>query len=240
MNYPHFLRKGLRLAGFDLIRYDYQNHALARLVTLLKDHSINYVIDVGANEGQYARKLREGGYKGRILSIEPTRAAFQKLKARTQFEADWNCLQAAVGEGEGKILINIARNSQSSSILEMMPLHKVSAPGSDYVAQEEVNLTSIDNMLSLSDVASKVVFLKIDAQGYENMILRGAIHTMPSIRGIELEMSLVLLYDGELLFPELNEKLRTFGFTLMSLEPVLFSSVTRQVMQVNGIYFRID
>jgi len=121
----------------------------------------------------------------------------------------------------------------------MLPLHAAAAPGSEYVAQEEVDLISVDTILSSYGEGSRTVFLKIDAQGYENMILGGVIRSLPLIRGIELEMSLVPLYSGELLFADLHEKLLGLGFTLMSLEPVFFNAVTRQVMQVNGVYFRI-
>ena len=42
-----------------------------RIATLLDRYQINVVIDVGANEGQFASELRRMGYQGKIISFEP-------------------------------------------------------------------------------------------------------------------------------------------------------------------------
>jgi hypothetical protein len=121
----------------------------------------------------------------------------------------------------------------------MLPLHAASAPGSSYVAKEEVDLITIDSIVSSLHEPASRIFVKIDAQGYESTILKGAADSLSLITGIELEMSLFPLYDGEILFRELDANLQSLGFALMSLEPVFFSVATRQVMQFNGVYFRV-
>jgi FkbM family methyltransferase len=198
------------------------------------------VLDIGANEGNYAQGLINTGFKGNIISVEPTSLVYQKLQMRTQRQKRWKCLNIAMGECEGRVTINIAANSESSSILNMLPLHKESAPSSFYIAKEEVPMMTVDQLLVAEKISAKKLFLKIDAQGYENKILAGASRSLPNIQGVELEMSLMPLYQGETLFYELDNEMKALGFTLMSLEPVYFSSKTYQLMQLNGIYFRLD
>lgn len=240
MNIKRIIKKMFRKINIDIVRYNYQTSESARLAWLLKWKNIEYVLDVGANEGQYAQELFDTGFKGSIISIEPTSLAYQKLQIRTQRQNQWKSLNLAMGESDGKVTINIAANSQSSSILNMLPLHEQSAPSSFYIAKEEVPIMTVDQLLVAENISAKKLFLKIDAQGYENKILSGASQSLPNIQGVELEMSLMPLYQGEKLFYELDNEMKTLGFTLMSLEPVFFSSKTHQVMQLNGIYFRLD
>jgi FkbM family methyltransferase len=233
------IKKLFRKFGVDIVRYNYQTSETARLAWLLKWKNIEYVLDVGANEGQYAQGLIDTGFKGNIISIEPTSLAYQRLQLRAKRQRQWKCLNIAMGESEGRVTINIAANSESSSILNMLPLHERSSPSSFYIAKEEVPMMTVDQLLVAENISAKKLFLKIDAQGYESKILAGAPRSLSYIQGVELEMSLTPLYNEEKLFYELDNEMKTLGFALMSLEPVFFSSATHQVMQLNGIYFRL-
>ncbi|MDX1547792.1 MAG: FkbM family methyltransferase, partial [Rhodothermales bacterium] len=81
-------------------------------------------------------------------------------------------------------------------------------------------------------------YLKLDVQGYERHVLDGAARALPQILGLQLEMSLVPLYDGETPFHEMLTVLDGLGFTLMSVEPVHADARTGQLLQVDGIFFR--
>jgi FkbM family methyltransferase len=229
-----------RRAGYDIIKFDPLYHPHARLRRLLQEHAISLVFDIGANTGQYALLLRELGYTGRIVSFEPLASAFAKLARAAAKDRKWECEQVGLGSSAGSAIINVAGNSQSSSILDMLPIHAESAAGSAYVAQEEVRLVTVDAMTAKYVHDSERVLLKIDSQGYERQILEGATETITTVAGVELEMSLVPLYKGETLFPEMSSFMIDRGFSLVALEPVFYSQTTGQLLQVNGIFFRLD
>lgn len=229
-----------RRRGYDIVRYSLQSHSDTRFIKLLSDHSVNVILDIGANTGQYGDFLRSLGYRGKIISFEPLSTAFADLREKAQHDRDWVCEHVAIGATSGRTLLHVAANSQSSSILEMLPQHSESAPSSRYIADEEIELKTVDAVVQLYCRDTDRIFLKVDTQGYERRILEGARNSFPHIKGLELEMSMVPLYKGETLFHDMVPYVGTQGFTLMSLEPVFFHPHTGQLLQVNGIFFRTD
>src|SRR4051794_21421474 len=77
------------------------------LRALLDRLSVNGVIDVGANTGEYATELREAGYGGEIVSLEPAAEAFAILKQRAEADPAWQVHQLALGRapGEGRLQV---------------------------------------------------------------------------------------------------------------------------------------
>ena len=239
MSLQNQIRKLMRYCGVDIIKYNSKSHPLARLINLLREYKTNLVFDVGANIGQYACLLRNIGYKGRIVSFEPLESAFRELERIAKYDEHWDVENIGLGSCDGNKVINVAANSQSSSILDMLPLHLQSFPNSMYIGSEEIILRTIDSMLDKYYRLGDRVFMKIDSQGYEKHVLEGAKTALTNISGVELEMSLSPLYEGEILFPEMNTYMVGKGFSLMSLEPVIYSKTTGQLLQVNGVFFRL-
>jgi FkbM family methyltransferase len=69
--------------------------------------SIDCVIDVGANHGQYGEFLRDIGYKGWIVSFEPVRAVFEDLSRHAEKKPPWRVFQYALGSENGQAEINV-------------------------------------------------------------------------------------------------------------------------------------
>ena len=196
-------------------------------------------MDVGANIGQYAKKLRAIKFGGRIISFEPLSSAYKELKDNAQNDKYWETHNLALGAMNGTTLINIAGNSFSSSLLDMLPSHVKSAPESRYVGQEEIEIASLDSMFSFLCSPTDKVFLKIDTQGYEKKVIEGAKKSLKLIDFIQLEMSLVPLYNGELLFDEMRVLLNRAGYCLISIDPGFTDQDTGHVLQVDGIFQRL-
>jgi len=80
--------------------------------------------------------------------------------------------------------------------------------------------------------------LKIDTQGYERRVLDGAERSLESVVLLQLEMSLVPLYEGETLFHEMCPLLHQKGFRMVSIEPGMKDEKTGHLFQVDGIFQR--
>jgi FkbM family methyltransferase len=222
--------------GIDIVKYPSLD--LRRRQKLLKHFNINKIIDVGANSGQYALGIRKTGFKGDILSFEPVEHVFNKLKKRANKDSKWKVHNLALGNKQEELEINVSKNTYSSSILNMMPEHLKNAPEALYLEKEIIKVDTLDNMFKSLVSSNDVVLLKLDVQGFEKNVLEGAKESLKSITGVQIEMSVIEMYEGELTYLEMINYLSALGFSLYSLENGFFNTETGQLLQVDGVFFR--
>jgi FkbM family methyltransferase len=213
--------------------------AAIQLVSSLRRFEVDLVLDVGANTGQFASEIRHCGYAGRIVSFEPLSQAHGELLQSCAKDHLWEAYpRCALGDHNGEVEINIACNSESSSILPMLDSHRTAAPESAYEGKENVPIKTLDAVAPqyLKDV--RAPFLKIDTQGFEWQVLDGARETLPHIKGILVELSLVPLYEGQHLWREVTDRLEAEGFALWAFKPVFSDQASGRTLQVDGIFYR--
>jgi FkbM family methyltransferase len=229
----------LRTCGLDLTRYNPERSDNARLAHLLSSYRIDCVVDVGANAGQYAQGLRKLGYRGRIVSFEPQRAAHAALRAASAKDPLWDVPDAvAIGDFDGETEINVAANSLSSSILPMAAAHADAAPYSRYQGQEKVKVARLDALSDMAIGNATRPYLKIDTQGFESQVLDGAAGCLNRFVGVQVELSLVELYVGQELFFDIAGRLTQQGFSMVGLLPGFTDPRTGHLLQADGLFFR--
>jgi FkbM family methyltransferase len=211
---------------------------VARCARMLTHFQIDLVLDVGANAGQYAGDLREFGYTKRIVSFEPLAPAFETLARKARRDPNWQTFNLALGDCDGASEINVSSNSFSSSLLPILPAHVASAPQSAYVGKQAIQVRTLDSVFNEVCRAGERVFLKIDTQGYERRILEGGRNSLPRIQGVQVELSLVPLYEGETLFTEMLPLIQGKGFELTGLDPGFYDVKTGQLLQLDCVFFR--
>ena len=86
--------------------------------------------------------------------------------------------------------------------------------------------------------ASDRVWLKLDVQGSELSVLRGAERTLERVEVVETELSLVELYEGQALLPDVYAHLTQRGFGIWFLEPVFRDSSSGELLQLDGLFAR--
>jgi len=231
-----FLR---RYIGLQVQHYSAINSYEVRLAKVLSDYDVDLVIDVGANEGQFGDLLRSIGYHGKMVSFEPLSTAHQKLLSHSSLDERWNVpARQAIGDTTGEITIHVSGNSVSSSLLPMLSAHRSACDISGYIDKETVSMTTLDAaMVDLSDNCQKV-FLKIDTQGYEAQVLDGASSTLKVAKVVQLELSVIPLYQGQALIVELICKMETLGFQMHSLAPVFNDPHSSAILQYDGLFVR--
>lgn len=205
----------------------------------LLHHGIDVLFDVGANTGQYASEQRKAGFKNRIVSFEPLSEAYATLSTKATADPHWTLHdRCAVGAFEGSGKINISKNSYSSSLLPMLAQHADAAPDSVYVGSESVEIITLDSVFTAYCEPPQRAFLKIDTQGFEREVLAGANESLEHIVGVELEMSIIGLYESQSLYDHFFEFFRQRGFILWSIRPGLSDHRTGQLLQFDGIFVR--
>jgi len=228
----------LRKTGYDIIKYSPESHPQARLKQLIDKYNINVILDVGGNKGQFGSLLRYIGYSGRIVSFEPIREVFNVLSKESNTDDKWNALNLALGNSEGTSEINISQNSYSSSILDMLPAHVSAAEDSVYIGTENIKIKTLDSIFSTICSQDDNIYLKIDTQGYEKYVLEGAADSLRYISLLQIESSLISLYENELLFVDMYKLLYRQGFKIASIEPCFVDKTSGEVLQVEAIYCR--
>ncbi len=239
MTIAHRIRKLAIKFGIELNRYNPAQSQEARMARLLAHHGIDLVLDVGANTGGCGISLRETGFQGDILSFEPLEQAHAELTQAAAMDARWHIApRMAMGAEDGEIVINIAGNSVSSSVLPMHDAHAQAAPLSRYVGSQRVPLSRLDSLAHAVLTPNRKTLLKIDTQGYEMPVLLGATGLLPHIRGIQLELSVIPLYEGQTLYRETIEWLAGQGFELWNLIPGFLDESSGRLLQFDGVFFR--
>lgn len=213
------VKRILRSVGYDICKYRPATTLETLVAHVANSRSIGTIVDVGANAGQFAQLLRAEGYNGRILSIEPLAEAHAELSRLAANDPNWFVLdRMALGAEDGEIEINRSQNLVSSSILPMCPEHTRSAPDSSYESKERVPIRRLDSILpEWLKTPGESVLLKMDVQGYEDRVLDGAEGVLAHINGIQTECSTLPLYENQLLYQAMLDRLCSMGFELYAL-----------------------
>jgi FkbM family methyltransferase len=232
-----FVKFFFNLFGFGI--YKLKSDELTKIFTGKGKVKFDVMFDIGANTGQFSLAIRNKGYKGKIVSFEPLTAARKKLVQNASKDVNWFVHdQAAIGESNGFVDINISKNSVSSSILPMLNLHSEAEASSVYIGHEKVPIITLDSISNFFLGKSENCFIKIDTQGYEAQVLDGAMETLKSTNGILCELSLFPLYKGQKLWKEIINKLEDEGFILWSFEKAFVDIRDGRTLQIDAVFLK--
>ena len=226
-----------RYLGIDIVRYS-TNPSTVCWNILKRD--IDLVLDVGANVGQYAGFLFGAGYKGKIVSFEPLSQEHGQLLRKSAANSRWIVAErCAIGDTEGEIEMHVSSNSLSSSPLPMTDQLMQASPESVTIGKETVKLHRLSAIAAPYLENAKAPFLKIDVQGYEDRVLKGALEILPRMQGIEIELSFAPLYKDQMLFAEMISMIESMGFYLHDLKP-FFEDKSGRVLQAEALFFKTN
>lgn len=211
-----------------------------RLLKLCERLGTTVVFDIGANEGQFASELLSAGYRGRVISVEPNSEAHHDLVEAARGNSRWVVAdRCAVGATAGNAELNIAGNSVSSSLRPMLDTHQSADPASTYVRRERCDVVTVADLFSqYVGPADRGVMVKVDVQGHESDVLRGAVEVMPRIDAIQLELSLVPLYEGESLLIDQVLAMKSMGYVLWQLDRGFMDDTSGRLLQADGMFVR--
>lgn len=234
VRFDMFLNKVASLLGVDAKISDEEI-----LIKAIKANQVDLVLDVGANTGQFSELILKLGYDGSILSFEPLSTAYELLLRKSQKFKRWKVFErCAIGDIDGTININVSQNLLSSSALKILEHHTSVSPGSNVIAIESVPVYKLDSISTQYHSKYSNILLKIDTQGYEEKVLVGASNFLSSVKGVLVEVSLIPLYEGQKLFDDIYEILKTRGFHLWGIFPAFVNKSNGRMLQVDLLLFK--
>lgn len=186
--------------------------AMADIRRLLKDIDSPVCFDVGANVGQTIESLLEKMPKCKIHSFEPGADAFSSLEEKYHACSQVKLNNVAVSDKDEMVSFYQSRFSDLSSCLPMSEDHKT-------LLDSEVHVRSITLQHYLeSEGIDRVDLLKIDTQGYDLHVLKGAQKALESGRiGLILfEVLFHNIYEGAGELDELYRYMKSCNCSLVS------------------------
>jgi FkbM family methyltransferase len=248
----HRLRKGakgvlrniVRRFGYEVVpRGALEDRAFAlHLESLFALLDIRCVLDVGANRGQYARFLRDRvGFRGTIVSFEPLSKNVALLREQAKADPRWVVRGCALGSQDARMNINVMKHDLLSSFLtpdhsSVRMFNELNVV--DHI--ENVTVRRLDSVMNdlRDDPAVRNVYLKLDTQGFDLEVVRGAPSTLRSVRAMQTELSVMPIYKGSPTYRETLDALTEQNFGITAMFPVTRDELMRVIefdcVMING------
>lgn len=205
------IKKTFNIFDLDIVRASKNpKHTLINLRHL----PIRTIIDVGANEGQFAKMIINVFPEAHIFCFEPLSTPFEELsKWAEKKNKQIKIFNIALGDREGsaEMLVH-SEHSPSSSLLKSTKLCETLYPLTKKQISMPVQLTTLDKITSnCSDPLVPDILIKLDVQGYEAHVIRGGKETFRKARACIVEVCLDTLYENQANFKDIVFLLHEFG-----------------------------
>lgn len=210
------LLKFVRLIGNPVFRRGLMNGVGASIehVSVLRGLDLRTVIDVGANVGQFSLLAVEMFPGVRIEAFEPLAGPAATFRKVFDANARVRLKQVAIGSHAEDVVMNVSRRNDSSSLLPITDRQTRIFPGTESVGTEAVSVVTLDSAVAVDSIASPAL-LKIDVQGFELEVLKGAKLVLRRCDYVYVEVSFVELYERQALAPEVIACLAGEGFEIV-------------------------
>jgi FkbM family methyltransferase len=208
-----FIKALARVFGVDVVR---QKNSPRLTLLGLRDRPIRTIIDVGANTGQFAREMRRMFPNSKIYSFEPLTGPFAHLDVWAKEQGGHvQTFNVALGDSSGEAKMNChIEHTPSSSFLASTELILEQYPFTQAQQSVSVRLARLDDVLAgLDEPLEREVLVKLDVQGYEDRVLRGASATLSVVSACIVEVNIDTLYQGQADFLTLVAQLHDAGLS---------------------------
>lgn len=210
-----------------------------KIARILAAFAIDAVCDIGANIGQTRDSLRRAGYRGRIVSFEPGPEAHATLVSRARSDPAWEIApRMALGARAGEDRLNLAESSDMSGLRPPTADLLAALPGARVQGQAPVTVAPLDSVFDAHFGPTERVFVKIDTQGHERAVLDGSAESLTRIVGLQLELSLLPLYEDEETYLSFLNDLHGWGFAPYMLIETNFSQALARQLQIDALFMR--
>lgn len=192
------------------------------LAKVFKHYAITTVFDVGANVGQYHDFLRQQvGFCGQIYSFEPQPHLAALLHKKQLHDPAWEIHNIGLGSCNGELELNVMANDTFSSFrqpeLDASPKFCAS---NTVLESVKVPVRRFDDIFFKDYFEGQSCYLKIDTQGFDIEVLRGAPELLKNLKALQFELAVQHLYKDLPSYRDMLAFVEGMGFNLSGLFPI--------------------
>ena len=192
-------------------------------LSILKNIDCDFVVDVGANRGQFALIARKLFPDAFIHSFEPLDEPAKIFELVFRLDKNINLHRCAIGSKNATMTIHVSERDDSSSLL---PIGQNQSELFPRTGESETRTTSVyllNEIIKVDDITNKAL-LKVDVQGYELEVLKGCKIVLDKFLYIYVECSFVELYEGQAFASEVIDFLHKNHFVLKGVYNMFYDS----------------
>ncbi len=216
------IRKAVRGVGWDMIHYaPWQN--------LWTFAGIDRIFDVGANRGQSYDSFRWSGFQGPICSFEPNPEMFKILQSRKGY--DWQRLPLALSSKSGNAKFHLTESDNSNSL---------QTPLTGLRVTDEITVAAVrlDEFWQQQGFQSQRAFLKIDTEGHDMEVVKGASGVLDRIQLIMVETGPIQRYQDEPTMSAMFTFMEELGFCVCRVEKNSYSEAAGMDTAMDVVFAR--
>jgi FkbM family methyltransferase len=201
----------LRKEGYHISRNRFTTKYLKSL-----NFNINTLIDIGVNQG--TPDIYAAFPDSKMLLIDPQEIILKNLDEWQRKKYDIEVMQTALGSTIGRRIFYTSNISARSSFLKRKDSRR-----NEKITKINISMTTLDQIMAINNYKSPLG-IKIDTEGYEYEILRGATNTLKNSAFIIIEISIKKRFENGGRFSEIVSILGKYGFELYDILTPLIKS----------------
>ena len=232
-----FFLKNPAFSKWRKYEFDYQQY-LKFNQPWLTSYRFNSILDIGANVGQSAIALSLAFPEAHVHSFEPIPDCYERLKMVTHMLPNATAHAYALGSATGEVSFERNAYSPSSSLLKITDKHIAHFPHTGSVTSTNVPVVKLDDYVDQLQLLDNTL-IKIDVQGFEHEVIKGAENTLRRCKVVIVETSFETLYDKQPLFDEIYKAMSNLGFVYKGSFDQLQSPATGQNLQQDAIFIKV-
>lgn len=182
------------------------------LLELLKKENLNVIFDIGANVGTWTLLAKAIHPAAQVHAFEPLQKHAACFRSFVEGVANVELHQVALGPSNSKSVLRELSFSDASSVLPLAEAGRAQWGLSD-VEQSVVEMRRLDDYVAQNQLPQPDL-IKLDVQGFELEVLRGAPATIAAAKAVIAEVSFKEFYTGQCRFDEVVTYLAESGFYL--------------------------
>ncbi|MFD0483246.1 FkbM family methyltransferase [Kineococcus sp. GCM10028916] len=202
----------------------------------LKLHPIDIVIDAGAHEGQFAKKLRQIGFTGQIHSFEPSPGPFQQCLESSLSDPNWSVYEIALGDFDGRATLNISPGT-GSSFMAASEFGRRLFPDLTSANASDVRISRLDSFLSSEYKLSTQprIFVKLDTQGHDLYVMKGLGQWNSCVQIVQAELSVIPIYENMQFIGSSLNSFNSIGYQPIGFFPVSTLKSSGRVLEFDAL-----